>query len=208
LFVILASVLLTGLTILVQVPATANAQQTTQLGDFIVFVFHDVDNYWSDVFTEDGLPYNSPDIKALDGPVKTSCGATRSGGGSFYCSNDDTVYVDVQFMSAIWRQNADFAVAYGIAHEMGHHVQNELGIHKSQNPQRPGEIYSLQLELMADCFAGTWANSTAQRGMLEVGDLEEAVNLAWNIGDDALHNNAPRTSLSAMAPVVSALVPS
>jgi len=139
----------------------------------------------------------------FEGAVASACGTAQSAMGPFYCPNDQKVYIDLDFYRQLRRQigaPGDFAQAYVIAHEVGHHVQQQLGIQQQvqraqrQLPQRQANQLLVRLELQADCLAGVWANHTAtQRNTLEPGDIEEALNAASRIGDDTLQRQSSGT---------------
>jgi uncharacterized protein len=199
--VILAGVLALALILgLGPTPAPAQAQ-ARDLGNFVGFVVDHLNTYWDGEFREGAfartpISYQNPRAVPFNQPVGSGCGGRVQPGesGSFYCRQDRTVYIDVLFLQGIWRQDADFAVAYVLAHEWAHHVQNLLGIAKSGAPRRAGELYSVEMELQADCLAGVWARATAEEGILEEGDLEEGVAIAAYVGDSP---ETPRTHLGA-----------
>jgi predicted metalloprotease len=165
------------------------------LRDFSVYVFHDTQDFWAGRIDN----YQHAKLVLYRGGVDTGCGSASSAVGPFYCPQDQRVYLDLSFYSDMTGQlgakGGDFAWAYVIAHEMGHHVQNLLGIddqvrrQMDQNPDRQNEL-SVRQELQADCFAGVWAHSTYERGMLEKGDLQEGLRAAAAVGDDRLQKQA------------------
>lgn len=131
----------------------------------------------------------------FDGQVRSACGFASAASGPFYCPGDQKLYIDLSFYDQLSRQfgaKGDFARAYVLAHEVGHHVQSLTGVlpkfnaMRQQMGQTEANQMSIRVELQADCFAGIWARSTAQKGLLEEGDLEEALNAAQQIGDDTL----------------------
>jgi uncharacterized protein len=161
---------------------------------FAGFVLDDVQATWADLFQQAGRQYNPAVMQVFEGGVQTACGGASSAVGPFYCPADRQVYLDFSFwreLSQRFGAPGDFAQAYVIAHEVGHHVQNELGIDDQvrqaaqQDPDATNEL-SVRQELQADCFAGVWGHSTYQRGILEDGDLEEGLNAAAAVGDDRL----------------------
>lgn len=162
---------------------------------FVSFVFDDVQASWGDMFTASSIDYTPSTLVLYRGGTQTSgCGYGQSAAGPFYCPADSKTYLDLSFFDTMQRQlgaSGDFAQAYVIAHELGHHVQNQLGVStqvRQQQQAQPGQANELSvlLELQADCFAGVWAASALEDGLLEPGDIEEALNAAEAIGDDAL----------------------
>ncbi len=136
-----------------------------------------------------------PRLVLLTGAIRSACGFAQSASGPFYCPSDKKVYIDLAFYDELRRRfqaPGDFAQAYVIAHEVGHHIQNLTGILPKFHEIRQGlsqtkaNELSVRVELQADCFAGVWAHDTAQKGLLEEGDIEEALNAATQIGDDAI----------------------
>jgi len=159
-------------------------------------VLADTEDVWKDLFTKNGKTYKDPRLVLFRGATQTACGQGESAMGPFYCPADQKVYIDLGFYETLKKQlgaPGDFAQAYVIAHEVGHHVQNLLGI-SAKVDQMHGRVskaeynaLSVRLELQADCFAGVWANhAQSARQILEQGDVEEAMNAAAKIGDDAL----------------------
>ena len=153
---------------------------------------------WSEVFTEQvGKPYQPPVLVLFSGQTSSPCGGASGATGPFYCPADRKAYLDTEFFSTLSKQlgaKGDFAAAYVITHEVAHHVQNELGILPQVNRQRQAvgsaeaNALTVRLELQADCLSGVWARAVG--GMLEPGDLEEALNAARKIGDDHLQRRA------------------
>jgi predicted metalloprotease len=170
-------------------------------GKFVDFVAGDVDATWTKIFADSGKTYEPETIVLFDNGVGTGCGNAPSSVGPFYCPNDRKVYLDLTFLDQLQKQlgaNGDFARAYVIAHEIGHHVQNLLGVMEDvdlatqENPDDRNEL-SVRLELQADCLAGIWAHSAFARGdLLESGDLEEGLNAASAVGDDRLQKQSGR----------------
>jgi predicted metalloprotease len=166
---------------------------------FIDFVAGDVDATWQKLFADSGKTYEPATIVLYDDGVQSACGNTPSTVGPFYCPRDQKVYLDLPFMEQLQqRLNApgDFAQAYIVAHEIGHHVQNLLGVmedvnlEQQENPDNANEL-SVRVELQADCLAGIWAQSAyAQGDLLESGDLEEGLNAAAAVGDDRIQKQA------------------
>ncbi|MGQ3676685.1 KPN_02809 family neutral zinc metallopeptidase [Xanthobacter sp. TB0139] len=172
-----------------------------EMGRFAASVLAQTEDVWQELFRADGKTYQDPKLVLFSGATRSACGGAQSAMGPFYCPLDQKVYLDLSFFQEMKnRFNApgDFAAAYVIAHEVGHHVQNLLGIlPKVQQAQRQAgsraeaNALSVRTELMADCFAGVWANhADARFQTLEPGDVEEALNAASAIGDDRLQKQA------------------
>ena len=167
-----------------------------ELADFTSVVLADTEDTWDSIFpNEFGGNYQHPGLVLFTDVVNSACGTAQSAVGPFYCPADQRVYIDLSFYQALRNQlgaPGDFAQAYVIAHEVGHHVQNLLGISDQvrQAQRRVSKTEANQLsvrqELQADCFAGVWASSAQSRGLLEQGDVDEALNAASQIGDDNL----------------------
>lgn len=192
----------------VQTPTTASqsaqpVQQSTeeqQQVEFVSVVLADTEDTWSALFQHKGLTYKAPTLVLFRGAVKSACGMAQSAMGPFYCPADQQVYIDLQFYDQLKNQlNApgDFAQAYVIAHEVGHHVQNLLGTSQKvysaqrQASQKAANKLSVKQELQADCFAGIWAYYAGNtRQLLEAGDIEEALTAASAIGDDTLQRES------------------
>ena len=163
---------------------------------FIGFVLDDVQATWDRLSPVEGTTYQRTKLVLFTGAVDTACGTGQSATGPFYCPGDQRVYIDLGFYRSLKDRlgaPGDFAQAYVIAHEVGHHLQNLLGT--SDQVQRAGraegaEGASVRLELQADCYAGVWAHSTQQRKLLEAGDIKEALTAAAAIGDDTLQRHA------------------
>jgi hypothetical protein len=164
------------------------------LVDFMSFVLDDLQATWLQVLPQSGATYRDAQMVLFRDAVQSACGMAGSATGPFYCPGDEKVYLDLSFFDELRRRfgaPGDFAQAYVIAHEVGHHVQNLLGIEREvrrlqgQNPGAANDL-SVRMELQADCLAGVWGNSTAQRGILERGDVEEGLNAAAAIGDDRI----------------------
>lgn len=190
-------------------PATDDSRDT----QFVKVVLGDTERVWHQVFTEGGQTYKEPSLVLFNGQVSSACGSATSATGPFYCPGDQTVYLDTSFFAEM-RQNlgisgdqqgsgdaenqgkaGDFAQAYVISHEVGHHVQTLLGITQQVNEasrqvtRAQANKLSVLQELQADCFAGVWANrnqSLVEGGFIEPGDIDEAINAASQIGDDRL----------------------
>lgn len=153
---------------------------------------------WDKVFTGSGQSYSPARLVLFQSRVSTACGTESASVGPFYCSGDQTVYLDIRFFSALADQfgvSGDFAEAYVVAHEVGHHIQNLVGItsrvaNVDQFDPSQANALSVRVELQADCFAGVWAHSAYTRHLLEPGDIEEALNAAEVVGDDYLQHAA------------------
>lgn len=174
--------------------------EENQLADFVSVVLADTEDTWEPIFIKSGWAYEKPKLVLFSGAVKSACGFAQSAVGPFYCPADKKIYIDLAFYKSLKNNlNApgDFAQAYVIAHEVGHHVQNLIGLSGQVHAQR-GNLsqieynkLSVKLELQADCFAGVWANHAQKlRNILEPGDLKEALNAASMIGDDHLQKQA------------------
>ena len=174
--------------------------QPDEMRQFVARVLATTEDVWSGVFQANGRQYDPPRLVLFSGGVQSACGAASTAVGPFYCPADKQVYLDLAFFRDMDRQlgaPGDFAQAYVIAHEVGHHVQNEMGIMRRADALRAGaseaegRAISVRVELQADCFAGLWANRANQaRGILERGDLEEGLNAAAAVGDDRLQRRS------------------
>jgi predicted metalloprotease len=171
-----------------------------KLVDFIGFVVDDVQGWWQKDFAQSGRTYQVTKLVLFDGQTESGCGLASSETGPFYCPVDRQVYLDLGFFRELRDQlqaPGDFAEAYVIAHEFGHHVQTLLGIEgrvQEERQSHPSEAndLSVRLELQADCYAGVWAHSAYQQNLLESGDLEEALTAAAAVGDDRIQRSAGR----------------
>jgi predicted metalloprotease len=190
--VVAAVVLIAGMALctggqdLVNGPAGEQSGQVTdEQAQFVSYVLDDVQQTWDQLLPQQ---YRHAKLVLFRGSVPTACGTGQSATGPFYCPLDERVYIDLSFYDALASQlgaPGDFAQAYVLGHEIGHHVQQVMGLHG----ERSGGIsaaQSVKIELQADCFAGVWANHAARRGLLEMGDPEEALRAAASIGDDTL----------------------
>ena len=182
-------------------PASAPAgKPTDEMGQFVAAVLGGTEDVWMAVFQQSGSQYQKPRLVLFRGAVPTACGTGQSAMGPFYCPGDQKVYIDLSFYETLRSQlgaPGDFAQAYVIAHEVGHHVQNLMGLTQQmeQSRQRVSEreynALSVRLELQADCFAGIWAHHNHKtNAILEPGDVEEALNAAAAIGDDAIQRKS------------------
>jgi uncharacterized protein len=166
-----------------------------EMKQFVGVVLAETEDTWNRIFKQNGRDYPEPTLVLFDGQVRSACGFASAASGPFYCPGDQNLYIDLEFYDTLSRKfgaPGDFAQAYVIAHEVGHHIQNLVGVLPRFNQMRQsmGEseanAMSVLVELQADCFAGIWAHDTAQKGLLESGDIEEAINAAAQIGDDTL----------------------
>ncbi|MGF1602031.1 MAG: neutral zinc metallopeptidase [Thermosynechococcaceae cyanobacterium] len=178
----------------------ARSPEEDQLADFTSAVLADTEDTWNVLFRKMGRTYQEPKLVLFTGAVQSACGFAQAAVGPFYCPGDQKVYIDLSFYQDLKTQHqapGDFAQAYVVAHEVGHHVQTLLGISQQVQAakQRVSEVQGNQLsvrqELQADCFAGVWAHhGQKERQILEEGDVEEALNAASSIGDDRLQRQA------------------
>ncbi len=166
-----------------------------EMKQFVSVVLAETEDTWGRIFQQNGRDYPEPTLVLFDDQVRSACGFASAASGPFYCPGDQKLYIDLSFYDTLSRTfgaPGDFAQAYVIAHEVGHHIQNLVGVLPRFNQMRQsmaeGEAnaMSVRVELQADCFAGIWAHDTAQKGLLESGDIEEAINAATQIGDDTL----------------------
>ena len=177
------------------VPGSPNEDKEVQ---FVSFVLDDAQEFWKQQFQAAGKPYQRARLVLFRNQVQSGCGLASSATGPFYCPLDQKVYIDLGFFNELNRRfkaPGDFAQAYVLAHEIGHHVQQQLGIEQAvrrQSQQNPGDAnaLSVRLELQADCLAGVWARSTYDRGILESGDLQEGLTAAAAVGDDRIQQQA------------------
>jgi predicted metalloprotease len=176
---------------------TPISQEERELADFVSVVLADTEDTWNEIFAAQNLDYREPTLVLFSSAVESACGFAQSAVGPFYCPIDEKVYIDLSFYQDLrdrFGAPGDFAQAYIIAHEVGHHVQNQIGImeevnsaQQQANSQVEVNELSVKLELQADCLAGVWAyNANRARDILEQGDIEEGLNAASSIGDDRL----------------------
>ncbi|MBS1852518.1 MAG: zinc metallopeptidase [Acidobacteria bacterium] len=168
------------------------------LVDFVTFVLNDTQSTWTQILSAEDMRYRHAKLVLFRDVIDSACGTAESASGPFYCPADEKVYIDLGFYDEL-RQRfgapGDFAQAYVLAHEVGHHVQKILGVEEKvhaarrRNPSAANEL-SVRLELQADCFAGVWGHSTQQRQLLEAGDVEEGLQAAAAVGDDRLQRMA------------------
>jgi uncharacterized protein len=167
---------------------------------FVEYLTEDIQAVWADEFRRSGRTYNYARVNMFTQQVGTGCGAATSAVGPFYCPADREVYIDLDFFRELrdrFGAPGDFAQAYVIAHEIGHHVQNELGIsaevtqrQRAAASQEEANALSVRLELQADCLAGVWGHSVDERGQLEPGDVEEGLTAAAAVGDDRIQQQS------------------
>lgn len=166
-----------------------------ELVDFVGVVVKETEDLWTEVFAASGEDYPEPPVVIFSGQTNSGCGVADARTGPFYCPVDSKVYIDLSFYDELHRKfgaPGDFAQAYVLAHEVGHHVQNLTGVlpefnrRRQSMSQEQANAYSVRVELQADCYAGVWANYAGQQNLLDSGDIEEALNAAEQIGDDTL----------------------
>jgi predicted metalloprotease len=175
---------------------TPISQEERELADFVSIVLADTEDTWNEIFAAENLDYREPTLVLFSGAVESACGFAQAAVGPFYCPLDEKVYIDLSFYRDLrdsFGAPGDFAQAYVIAHEIGHHVQNQIGIMEqvqtAQQVSSQADVnrLSVMLELQADCLSGVWAyNADRSRDILEQGDIEEGLNAASSIGDDRL----------------------
>jgi predicted metalloprotease len=182
-------------------PAAASAEEADRY-EFVKFVINDVQDTWSrQLPAESGVAYRRAKLVLFRDAVDSACGYAQSASGPFYCPGDEKIYLDLGFYDELKQRfgaSGDFAQAYVIAHEAGHHIQRILGIEgqvRRAQERRPDQAkqLSVAMELQADCLAGVWGHSTSQRNILETGDVESGLNAAAAIGDDRVQRAAGRS---------------
>lgn len=191
-----------------QLQQNSGAQQTTELterdkemGQFVATVLADTEDVWTKIFAENGMTYEKPKLVLFRDSVQTACGGASSASGPFYCPADKKVYMDLAFFdelqSRFGAKGGDFAIAYVIAHEVGHHVQTLLGTSgkvrqlQAKTDEVGGNKLSVALELQADFYAGLWTHYNQEMNkILEEGDIDEALSAANAVGDDAIQKRA------------------
>jgi uncharacterized protein len=176
-------------------PDPARTAAEKPMVDFVTFVLNDAQSTWTNILPQQtGDPYHHAKLVLFRNATESGCGGARSAIGPFYCPEDERVYIDLSFFDELrsrFGAPGEFAQAYVLAHELGHHVQNIMGIQAKvrrlqESNSRQVNPLSVKMELQADCFAGVWAHSTQQRGLLEKGDVESAMGAAAAVGDDRL----------------------
>ncbi|NND23026.1 MAG: hypothetical protein HKP29_02160 [Silicimonas sp.] len=186
-----------------QVVETELTEADKRAGAFVSVTLADTEEVWVDVFRNQvGDAYDPATLVLFKGVTQSPCGGASGATGPFYCPGDRKIYLDTQFFTTLERRmgaGGDFAAAYVVAHEVAHHVQNELGILgqanriRAQSSQADANAISVRIELQADCYSGVWARAAESKfGSLERGDIAEAMNAAKQIGDDTLQRNAGR----------------
>lgn len=170
-----------------------------ELAQFTSVVLAETENVWSQIFRKEGLNYEYPKLVLYTNSVQSACGVSGASTGPFYCPGDKKVYIDLSFFSELrdrFKAPGDFAMAYVIAHEVGHHVQTLLGTNEKVNAlrnrlsEKEFNKYLVRLELQADYFAGVWAHYVERMNILEEGDLDEALNAASSVGDDRIQKSS------------------
>lgn len=184
-------------------PGQQGASPDDPGGRFMSTVLASTEDAWTEVFRRGGAEYRAPKLVMFSGATRTACGPGQSAAGPFYCPEDQTVYIDLDFYEMLqqrFKAPGDFAQAYVVAHEVGHHVQNLLGTmdkvqsQRQRMSERQYNQLSVRFELQADCFAGIWARQSQQaKGWLEEGDVEEGLNAASQIGDDTMQKRTQGT---------------
>lgn len=180
-------------------PQTKSGGSEDELKQFAAAVLGSTEDVWNDIFRKNGLQYREPKLVLFTGQVRSACGFASSAMGPFYCPGDNKLYLDFAFFRELkneFRAPGDFAAAYVIAHEVGHHLQNQLGTMdkvtraQARSGERQKNQLSVRLELQADCFAGIWAAAAQKKGLLEAGDAEEAIRAAAAVGDDMIQQRS------------------
>jgi predicted metalloprotease len=176
-------------------PEYVETAKDKEMVDFISVVLADTEEVWTVIFEEMGYAYQKPIMVLFSDRVESACGVAGSSTGPFYCSADAKLYIDISFFDELkerYKAPGDFAIAYVVAHEVGHHVQTLLGITEQMNELRQKlseteyNTYLVRYELQADYLAGVWANRVADLGYVEEGDIQEALNAASAVGDDKI----------------------
>lgn len=171
-----------------------------ELYDYSAVVLADTEDAWHEILKDEGIEYREPKLEIFKGQVKSGCGIANSGMGPFYCSRDETLYMDLSFYDSLIKdfgaKEGDFILSYVISHEVGHHVQEVTGIMSqyqelaSKMSENERNALTVRLELQADYLAGVVARYQKDKGYLDPGDMEEAISTAWSIGDDAIQKKA------------------
>ncbi len=186
-----------------QAPGPSGGPAADPGARFVSTVLASTEDAWSEIFRQGGAEYRPPRLVIFSGATQTACGLGQSASGPFYCREDGTVYIDLEFYRMLqqrFKAPGDFAQAYVVAHEVGHHVQTLLGTmdkvqsQRQRMSERQSNRLSVRLELQADCYAGIWARRSQQaKGWLEEGDIEEGLNAASQIGDDTMQKRLEGT---------------
>ena len=186
----------------VQSGPAVSQQESDELAEMVSVVLRETENVWHEKFREFGETYQEPQLVLFAGSVQSACGIAGAAVGPFYCPADGKLYIDLGFYQTLRERigaPGDFAQAYVIAHEVGHHVQNLIGVAdqvraaQSRSSQTEANALSVAMELQADCYAGIWAHEMRGEDFLESGDIEEALGAASAIGDDALQQQSQGT---------------
>ncbi|TYS14055.1 metalloprotease [Rossellomorea vietnamensis] len=174
-------------------------EQEEELADFVSVVLADTEEVWTDIFEEQGMTYKEPTLVLYNDSVQSACGTSSSAVGPFYCPGDQKLYIDLSFYRELqqkFQAPGDFAMAYVITHEVGHHVQTLLGTSdeimplRNQLSETEFNKYLVRFELQADYYAGVWAHHAQGMDLLEEGDLDEALTAASAVGDDTIQERA------------------
>jgi predicted metalloprotease len=193
-----------GGTASVETQTSGEVPPQDEAGEFVSAILADTEDTWNRVFQEAGTTYQEPELVLYSGTVQSACGISGAATGPFYCPNDQRVYLDLSFFRQLQQLGAsgDFAVAYVIAHEIGHHVQNLEGtlsaVRQQQQrlPQAQANDLSVRTELQADCYAGIWAHKAeTERDLLHAGDVQEGIDAAAAVGDDYLQQRSGRAAV-------------
>jgi predicted metalloprotease len=175
-------------------------QKEEPLVQFVSFVLDDAQKTWTQILSQEGVRYRHAKLALFRNRINSACGMAQSASGPFYCPEDEKVYIDLAFYDELKQRfgaPGEFAQAYVLAHELGHHVQKVIGVEEKvqearrRNPQAANQL-SERLELQADCFAGVWGHSTDQRKLLDPGEVQQGLNAAAAVGDDRLQRMAGR----------------
>ena len=182
-----------------QVSQQSHTQVNDKDAQFVSKALGTTEVFWTQTFEKEGRTYYKPKLVFYTGQTRTGCGVGQASAGPFYCPKDQKIYLDIRFYQELttkYRASGDFAMAYVIAHEVGHHIQNQLGTLQSYQQMVRGKsekeknALNVRLELQADYYAGVWARYIEQENLLDVGDIEEALNAAHAVGDDTLQEQA------------------
>jgi Predicted metalloprotease len=181
-------------------PDTARDQREEPLVQFVSFVLDDTQKTWTQILSQQGVPYHHAKLVLFRNRINSACGLAQEASGPFYCPGDEKVYIDLAFFDELKQRfgaPGEFAEAYVLAHELGHHVQKLTGIEQKveaaqeQNPQARNQL-SVKLELQADCFAGVWGHTTDERKLLDPNEVNEGLKAAAAVGDDRLQRMSGR----------------
>lgn len=183
-----------------QADGRAMSERERELAEFVSVILADTEDIWHEIFRKEGMQYREARLVLFSGATESACGFARAAVGPFYCPADETVYIDLAFLAAMQKHlgaRGDFAWAYIVSHEIGHHVQNQLGILKKVQMKKQGlsrvaaNRLEVRLELQADFLAGVWAHHAQRtKNILEEGDIEEGMNAASSVGDDRIQKRS------------------